>query len=217
MRWILCVACFAAPAFGQGAEPKPRAEDYDVHARAKQIALGAEFMVHSFSGEGQTFIAEDYLVVEVALYPPKGESVTIHSGAFSLRINGKKPVLTPQTPTMVAAAIERPEWRQGPRMEAEGGVGNTGVILGRPVPSQIPGGPSQRRLPTPPRAPAPDAPGGIERPAPVRADDLVVKTALPEGEYRGPVSGFLYFAYKGKISSIKSLDLLYEDAVLKLR
>ena len=215
MRWIL-LPCFAALAFGQGTEPKPKAEDYDVHARSKQIALGAEFMVHSFSGEGQTFIAEDYLVVEVALYPPKGETVTVNTGAFALRVNGKKPPLVAQTPTMVAYSLNRPEWNQRPRMEAEGGYGNTGVILGRPVPSQVPGG-QQRRLPMPPRAPAPDAPGGIDRPEPVRPEELLVRTALSDGEFRGPVSGFLYFAYRGKPSGIKTLDLLYEDAVLKLR
>jgi hypothetical protein len=35
--------------------------------------------------------------------------------------------------------------------------------------------------------------------------------------HRGAVSGFLYFAYQGKTSSIKSLELMYEAAVLKLR
>ena len=58
---------------------------------------------------------------------------------------------------------------------------------------------------------------GIDRPEPVRPEELLVRTALSDGEFRGPVSGFLYFAYKGKPSGIKSLDLLYEDAVLKLR
>ena len=32
-------------------------------------ALGAEYMVHSFGSNGQMFFTEDYLVVEVALYP----------------------------------------------------------------------------------------------------------------------------------------------------
>jgi len=213
LAWLLGIAMAA---FGQGTDPKPKAEDYDVHGQSKNVGLGAEFMVHSFSGQGQTFLAHDYLVVEVALYPPKGEEAVLKPGAFALRINGKSPALIPQPPTMVAATLRRPEWQDRPHLEAGGGLGNTGVILGRPVPSQVPGGQAPR-APLPPRAPDPDPPGGIDRPEPVRADELVIQTALPEGKYRGPVSGFLYFAYKGKTSSIKSLELLYEDAVLKLR
>jgi len=204
----------ASAVFAQGTEPKPKAGDYDVHGRSKDVSLGAEYMVHSFSGQGQTFILKDYLVVEVALYPPKGDAVTVKPAAFSLRLNGK--TMLPQPPTMVAATMQRPEWQDRPRLEAGGGLGNTGVILGRPVPSQVPGGQTPR-TPMPPRAPAPDAPGGIDRPDPVRADELLVQTALPEGEHRGAVSGFLYFASKGKTTAIKTLDLLYEDAVLKLR
>ena len=82
MRWTIIIRfalliCFAAMAFAQGTEPKPKAEDYDVHGQSKNVSLGAEFMVHSFSGQGQTFIAGDYLVVEVALYPPKGEPIQL--------------------------------------------------------------------------------------------------------------------------------------------
>lgn len=51
----------------------------------------------------------------------------------------------------------------------------------------------------------------------MKPEELVVQTALPEGSRRGPVSGYLYFAYKGKTASIKTLELLYEDAVLRLR
>ncbi len=45
----------------------------------------------------------------------------------------------------------------------------------------------------------------------------MIRTALPEGSFKGPVSGFLYFPWKGKPKSIKKLDLLYDDAVLELR
>jgi hypothetical protein len=219
---ILCCASFA---FAQGGtDPKPKAEDYDVHASSKYVAIGAEFMIHSFSGQGQTYIVKDYLVVEVALYPPKDESVKppkyqsldVNEGSFALRINGKRQALTPVAPSMVVTALQHPDWQSGPRLEGGGGLGNTGVILGRPAPTQVPGGqqPPQRRIPG---APPPDNPGGIEPEPRVSAPELLVKTALPEGPHRGPVSGFLYFPYRGKTTSIKSLELLYEDTVLKLR
>jgi hypothetical protein len=209
--------CFVSLALAQGgSEPKPKAEDYDVHAQSKYIAIGAEFMIHSFSGQGQTYLAKDFLVVEVALYPPKGQSVGVNEGAFALRINAKKQVLVPVAPSMVASTLQHPEWQTGPRLEAGGGMGNTGVILGRPTPTQVPGGqpPPQSRVP---RVPGQDNPSGIEPERRVTAPELLVQTALPEGPHRGPVSGFLYFPYRGKTTSIKSLELLYEDVVLKLR
>src|SRR5262245_6621733 len=101
MRWIL-LACSAALAFAQGTEPKKKATDYDVSDRSGEVEIGAEFMVHSFSGEGQTFISENHLIVEVALYPPKDMTLDVNNGAFSLRVNGKKPVLAPLTPEAFA-------------------------------------------------------------------------------------------------------------------
>jgi hypothetical protein len=210
MRWIV-LAFSVSILFGQGTDPKPKAAGYDVHGRSGKIETGAEFMVHSFSGDGQMYIAEDYLVVEVALYPPKGETFRIDRGMFAIRVNGKKPALAAVTPQMVAATLQRPEWQGGgARGEAEGSYNGRGVILGRPVPSQVPGG-----QPRPQQAPLPA--GGIDRPTAIPAHELVVRTALPEGEAKGPVAGFIYFPYRGKVSSIKSLDLVYNDVVLKLR
>ena len=59
-------------------------------------------------------------------------------------------------------------------------------------------------------------PTGIHK-EPVKADVLVIETALVEGPHHSAISGFLYFPFRGKIGSIKSLELLYRDAVLKLR
>jgi hypothetical protein len=68
------------------------------------------------SGE-ETYIAPDYLVVEVALYPPKGETTAVELSDFALRINGKKTLLTRQAPSMVAAGLNRPQ-RQSERLRA---------------------------------------------------------------------------------------------------
>jgi hypothetical protein len=207
----------AALAFAQGTTAKPTPGEYPVHGNAGSIAVGAEFMVHSFSQGEQTFIAQDYLVVEVALFPPKGESVDVEPGKFSLRINGQKIALMPQAPAMVAASLNHREWQQRPGATADIGMGGVGVGLGHPrQTSPFPGTPPESRLPRPPHAPDADLPSGVEKEQ-VKPEELVVQTALPEGVHRGAVSGFLYFAYKGKTSSIKSLELQYEGAVLKLR
>ena len=214
MRWILFAAASACFAQSLGTVPKPKAEDYEVHSRAGQTGVGAEYMVHSFSAGEQMYLVNGYLVVEVALYPPKGMEVQVRSKAFTLRINRKRP-LAAATPQMVATEMTRPEWRQGPRLEGDAGLGNVGVVLGRPAPTQVPGGPPATG-PRPPRAPE-STPGSAERPEPERADEVLVRTALPEGDFEGPVSGYLYFPYKGKSTSVKSVVLLCYGLVLELK
>ena len=219
MRCFFLMCC-AAAAFGQGTEPKAKPEDYDAHAQARIATIGAEFTVHSFSRGEAAFIAKDYLVVEVAVFPPKGETLAVQIADFSLRLNSKKEVLQPQPPSMVAASLKHPEWEQpsGPTVTVGGAAGNTGVVVGGPPrnPTPFPGSNPPGHQPTSP-APVPnDTRAGIEK-EPVNAGVVLAETVFPEGSHHAPVSGFLFFPYKGKISSIKSLELLYEDAVLKLR
>lgn len=199
MRYWLPFCCFAGLLSAQGTTPKPKPEDYEVHAQAKDAAVGAEFMVHSFSSGEQTFLAKDYLVVEVALYPPKGATLSIRNGDFSLRLNRKEAGLQPASPSDVVFSLNRSEWSQPATM--------------------IPGGP---RSPDP--VPGGQPPVGEPRynPAssgnrPGKSDELLLETALVEGPHHAAFSGFLYFPYRGKMSSIKTLELLFEDAVLKLR
>jgi len=129
----------------------------------------------------------------------------VSTSQFTLQVNGKKQMLYPQAVEFVAASLKYPDWETRPRLEAGAGP----VIFGRPQPvERFPGDPQARRLPPPPRPP--DAnPSGQEPQQPVSADEIVRQTALPEGEWRGPVSGYLYFAYKGKTKNIKSLALHY--------
>jgi hypothetical protein len=215
VRWILFAAAAACFAQTPGTVPKPKAEEYEVHSRAGRTGVGAEYMVHSFSSGEQVYLVDGYLVVEVALYPPKGMEVQVRSSDFALRINGAKRPLGTASPQMVVADMKRPAWRQGPHLEAGAGMGNTGVVLGRPAPAQLPGGPPATG-PTPPRAPD-STPGGIERPEPEKAEDVLLRTALPQGDFEGAVSGYLYFPYKGKSTKVRSVDLLCYGLTLKLK
>jgi hypothetical protein len=205
--------------FAQGTKPKPVAADYPVHGEAESVPIGAEYMVHSFGSGEQMYVAQDYLVVEVALYYPKDVTHTLDIAEFALHINGKKTVLVPQSPAVAASSLNHPEWRQRPTMEAGGGVGPIGVGMGGPQNRPpFPGAPTpQPRYPNPPRAPDAGAPGGIERPKLTTPEETLVQTALPTDSHRGPVSGFLFFPYTGKTSSIKSLVLTWQGAALKLR
>jgi hypothetical protein len=218
MRLLLFLAVSAA--FAQ-TTPKAKPEDYPVQAHAmvqgKHVDVGAEFMVHSFSQGEESYIAPDFLVVEVALYPAADDALKVDRSEFKLRINGKKQSLEAQPPQLVASSLTHPEWQNRPRMEGGGGLGGIGVGIGRPRPVDIPGQPPQpgTRLPNP--TPAPRDDNGVEREPRIKPEELVLRTAFPTGEFRKPTSGFLYFPYKGKIASLKSIELLYADCVVKLR
>lgn len=202
-----------------GSEPKPKAEDYEAHAKIGTIEIGAEFMVRSYSRGNAMYVANDYVTVEVALYAPKGQSVEIGYLDFELRINGKKQTLMAQNPYIVAASVAHPEWQsQRPSAEAIGGIGNARVTLGGPPRTPLPtGAPPDNTGPTIPQVPKPEPQeGGDVQPAKT-ADEIAVEAALPEGKNRAPVSGFLYFLYTGRNKSIKQVELLYRDTVLKLR
>jgi hypothetical protein len=212
MRYLASIF-LATLAWAQGTDPRAKADEYEAHTRVKEVELGAEYMVSSFSGQGKTFIAPDHLVVEVALFPPKGDTVAVASGDFTLRVDGR--VLRAVSPQMVVTAMQRQEWKRPKGVEATAGVGNDTVILGAPQRQPTYG--TIGRTPAPPRAPEPDYRGNVPAGEPVRADELLPRTALPDGTFKGPVSGFVYFPYTGKVTKIRTVELLYGDISLKLK
>ena len=221
MARLLLLLVAGVAAYGQniipiGTTPKATAEEYPLHAIVARDDIGAEYMVHSFSEGEQMFIAENYLVVEVALFPPKGESVGVEVGKFALRVNGKKAMLMAQNPSMVAASLQHRDWQTPRGPVADLGLGGINVGLGRPrTQAPFPGGSDPNRLPNPPRAPDGDSP--VPPKEVVKPEELLMQTALPDGPHHGAVSGFLYFAWQGKASAIKSIDLLYDGVTLKMR
>jgi hypothetical protein len=116
---------------------------------------------------------------------------------------------------MVAAALKYPDWSMRPQLTGVAGVGDGAVVIGRPRQvERFPGDrrPADTRMPGSGNTPVQDS----ETPPP---EQMVVEAALPEGPARGPISGYLYFAFKDKPKKVKSLELLYNtgttQAVLK--
>jgi hypothetical protein len=213
MRVLLALALVFAPWLSAQTEHKDKASDYPVHATAGRISIGADYLIHSIPAGDQTLLAKDYLVVEVAVFPAVAEPVSIDGNTFKLRLNRQKFLLTSIAPGFVAASLKYPDWEQHPAAEVSAGMGDAGVTLGRPqAAGRFPGDPTgtQNRLPTPPRAPTTEEQNGIQRERPETVDEIIARTALVEGPADHPVSGFLYFPYKGKIKSLKSVDLIYE-------
>lgn len=208
----LGLALFAVLAVrGQGTQPKSQPAGYPAHARAGAISIAAENMGHSLATAEGAILVNDYLVIEVALY--SDQPFAISSGQFTLHRAGRKQVLLPQTPGIVAASLKYPDWEQRPTLVGGVGVGDGEITLGRPAPvgrfpddrraqSRIPGGI--------PRAPDPPDRSGADKPPPTSIEEVVSRSALPEGEVHPPVSGFLFFPYKGKLKAMRDLELRYE-------
>ena len=191
---------------------KDKADDYPAHAALGAASIGAEYLVHSIPAHNQTLITRDYLVVEVAVFPGRGEPVQVGNSTFRLRVNGKKQVLYLESTGFVAASMTYPDWEQRPNAQVSAGVGDAGVVLGRPpVVGRFPDDPrpGHSRLPRPPQAPAPDDRRGVDQEEPASPADVVAQTALPEGATAKPVSGYIYFRYEGKVKSIKSVELIF--------
>lgn len=196
--------------------PRERVSDYPAHLEIGPFTLGAEYLVHSFGNGRQMYFAPDFLVVEVAVFrSPNGhQDLDISDGQFSLRINGRKFALPSQSGGQVAASLKYSNWNQRPNLTAEAGVGDTGVVIGRPPQTnRFPGDPTERqsRLPRAPKAPDTLHPAGEALPE-ARAEDVAVENAFPNGPVRGDVAGFLYFSYSGKAEKIRTVELLYRSA-----
>jgi hypothetical protein len=212
-RALVLLAVAAGSLAAQGVPAREKPADYPAHVRLAAFALAAEFLARSLPVQDQTLFLQDYLVVEIACFPADGP-VKLSAGEFTLRLNGKKRVLLSQSPGMVAASLKYPDWERRPAIVAAGGIGDAGVIVGRPQRSErFPGDPrpSQERLPQPPRAPAPEDQSGAGRTPPEPPEELVTKAALAETPHRYPFAGALYFPYRGKLKSIKSVELLYQS------
>ena len=184
-------------------EVKNTPSDYPAQGSAKNLKVGAEYLVSSFFAKGQSFTVNDYLIVEVGVFP-QGEA-NIDLRRFTLRINGKNLLLT-QTPGMVGASVKYPDWSSKPVVTAAAGP----VILGRPTAvERFPGDRrAQRRIPG----------QTVETPEPeVDYATLINNAALPEGKRSKPVAGFLYFPFDKKLKTIRTVELLVDDTVIKLR
>jgi hypothetical protein len=186
-----------------GIPPRTAPTEYQAHAQAGLVTVAAEFTRHSVATLQATLSTEDYVVVEVGLFGPPETRVKLSHEDFSLRINGKRFPLHAQPYGLVLSSLKDPEW-QPP--VTEGSKSKTGI-------STDGGGQNGGEPPpTPPKMP-------FEL---VRVmQQRVQKAVLPEGDRLLPVAGLIFFEYRGKPTSIRSIDLTYDGpagkAVLALR
>jgi len=191
----------------QDAGPRAKASDYPVHVAVSNLEIGAEYLLHSIPSDQGFIIAQDFLVIEVAIFP-HGGAATIAPGQFTMRINGKK-LLTPASPGMVAASIKYPDWETRPTATVQAGAGDGSVIFG--TPSSVPRFPGDRRTgPTIPSGPDAESSNGIDQTPRKPLDQVVAEAALPDVRTDRTVKGCIYFQFAGKTKSIKKLELLFD-------
>ncbi len=192
-----------------GTEPKASAADYPVQATAGPLQFGADYMVHTYGGQGRNFFTEEYFIVEVAIYSASREPVEVRANHFRMRINGKKQTLLPDSAGLVYGAIRYEDWEGRRAVLATAGPDDGSIATGPTQRTErFPGDPrpGQGRLPAPPKVPK-DNPGGVEPAPPLTPAAAAVEGSLPEGTLKLPVSGYLFYRFNGKV---KSVDVIYE-------
>jgi hypothetical protein len=173
----------------KGMPPRATPTDYQAHTQAGMLTLAAEFMRHSVPTPEAPYSTEDFVIVEAGLFGPPQARLKLSIGDFSLRINGKKVASPSQPYGLLFSSLKDPEWE----------------------PPSKPKGESKPTL---------DAGGGkaddsfkpiIRMPIELKRtmQQRVQRASMPEGDRALPAAGLLYFEYRGKPESIRSLKLIY--------
>jgi len=181
------------PIEGKGLPPRLSATDYQAHAKAGDFTIAAEFPGHSVPvEEGNPLTTEDYITVEAAVFGPPGAHIALSHEEFSLRINGKKNTLASQPFELVFKSLKDPDWEPPPSADK----GKSKTSIGGGGGGNDPG----------------STPAVVHIPIEIRhAMELKVRrAALLSGDRPLPQAGLLFFSYRGKPTSITSLELIYE-------
>jgi hypothetical protein len=176
----------------KGMPPRVAATEYQAQAPAGKVTIAGEFLGHSVPTPEGTYTSEDYVVVEAAIFGPPDARTKLTTGDFSLRINGKK-ALSSQPYELVFHSLKDPEWEPSSKDTKSKTSMNTG------------GGPNDPGSAPPP---PPKMPIEMRR----AMEQHVQRVSMLEGERALPQAGLLFFEYRGKTQSIRSLELIYSGA-----
>lgn len=185
-----------------GLPARATAADYQAKAIVGNITIAAEFTGHSVPTAQGPLTAEDYVVVETALFGAADGRMTVSTADFTLRINGRKVPIPSQPFGLVGQAVKDPEYEPPVSAATEkksktslggSGGGNAGGSPGDPPPSP------------------PPIPIEVRRAMAQR----VQKSALPQGDRALPQAGLLFFQYRGKVEGIQSIELIYSGVAGK--
>jgi hypothetical protein len=185
----------------KGLPPRVAATEYQAHAQAGSIMIGAEFDAHSIPTADHIYSSDDYIVVEAAFFGPAGAHLTLSRDDFSLRIAGRKAPLPSEPFEVVMRSLKDPEWN--PPKADDDSKSKNGLTTGNDGSDNIT---NPKLPPLPPKMPFPLK----------RAMELTVRTSMMEqGDRTLPQAGLLFFHYGGKPENIRGLELDYSGAAGK--
>lgn len=174
----------------KGMPPRATPGDYEAHTQAGSLTVAAEFMRHSVPTPEATYSTEDYIVVEAGLFGSPQAKMKLSIGDFSLRVNGKKAPLPSQPYGITFKSLKDPEWEPPTKPEPQS----------KPTLDQGGSQANANSFPTIVRMPI-----ELKR----TMQQRVQKASMPEGDRALPQAGLLFFEYRGKPESIRSLELVY--------
>lgn len=177
----------------RGIPPRASAGDYGSQAKVGPYTIAADFARHSFPTPDGTFTSEDYVVVEVAFFGEPGGKITLANDQFSLRINGKKMPTPSVLATVLLPYLKDPNWE--PPVPPEGKSKGGGISAGGAG-----AGAAGDPKPLPPKMPMELR---------LAMSQKVQRSALMSGERALPQAGLLFFPFRGRAESIKTVELLY--------
>jgi hypothetical protein len=168
--------------------------------------LAADFHGRGVPGSDSGVLLKNYLVVELAVFPPRGEKIRISSSQFRLQVDKKTPVIAASAGE--AAWILRMGDDEDPQVQSTVQMGPAVIgIDSRPREERFPGDPMPGGRPRTPQAPRVEGAGKPAEPP----HEYVKRMAFPEaGEEVGSRAGMLYFRWKDKITKARTITLLYE-------
>jgi hypothetical protein len=172
----------------KGLPPRAAPTDYQAHAQAGAIKIGAEFVGHAVPTPDATYTTEDFVMVETGLFGPPEARTVLSIGDFSLRINGKKAALPSLPYGLSFSSLKDPQWEPPSKPKSEKPTLDAGG--GQPDDSFHP----IVRMPI-----------ELKR----TMQQRVQRASMPQGDRPLPQAGLLFFEYRGKTDNIRSLELIY--------
>ncbi len=199
---LTCAAVFAFAA-PKGTVARSNALKYPAHAEQDGVAMGAVLLT---SQEARSNFVSDLnhccLVVEVALYPQKGQNLEVSLNDFSLRPIGADTAVKAASATLVSGTLQKKAAASRDVVVSPSvGVGYESGAVYDPITGQPRRGGVYTQTGVGVGIGSPGAQGGG-----TDADRKVMETeldekGLPEGAVATPVAGYLYFPLAKKMKN----------------
>jgi len=168
--------------------PRAAPTDYQAHAQAGTVTIAAEFLGHSIPTPDAVLTNEDYVAVETGIFGQPNARLKLSLEDFSLRLNGKKTPLPSESYVLVFKSLKNPELEPTAaekKSKTSIGTGGGGDNNSTPAPFHLP----------------------IE--VQHAMAQQVQKQSLPQGDRTLPQAGLIFFSYRGKTQSLRSIQLIY--------